>query len=236
MNLDLALPLRMNLTSEINELRNVAQHIAAKLEEFILNGTIAPGTRLIQTKVAEQFGVSRLPVRDAFAMLMKSELAIALPRKGIMVRPIHAKDVRDLFELRRLIETAAIRKSAPLLSPEDLRQARALIAAQAQIDPATDFKGLLATDERFHRLLWSGNDNAEIELVLSRIWNRIKLLRAQARGLPEWQKTSVTHHEQIIEAIEAKQFDEAARLVEAGISRSEQELTALIDSHASGSN
>lgn len=228
MDLGLARHLPMNLTSEINELRNVAQHIAAKLEEFILNGTIPPGTRLIQTKVAEQFGVSRLPVRDAFAMLMKSELAIALPRKGIMVRPIHTKDVRDLFEIRRLIETAAIRKSAPLLTPEDLSEARALIAAQAGINPATNFKGLLATDERFHRLLWSRNDNSEIDLVLSRIWNRIKLLRAQARGLPEWQKVSVTHHEQIVDAIEAKDFENVARLVDAGITRSEQELTGLI--------
>jgi DNA-binding GntR family transcriptional regulator len=218
----------MNLTAEINELRNVAQHIAAKLEEFILNGTIPPGTRLIQTKVAEQFGVSRLPVRDAFAMLMKSELAIALPRKGIMVRPIHTKDIRDLFEVRRIIETAAIRKSAPALTPQDLAQARALIAAQAAIDPAVDFTGLLEADERFHSLLWSHHNNAEIDLVLTRVWNRIKLVRAQARGLPEWQKVSVTHHEQIVNAIEAKDFDEVVRLVESGIVRSEEELTSLV--------
>lgn len=218
----------MNLTTEINELRNVAQHIAAKLEEFILNGTIPPGTRLIQTKVAEQFGVSRLPVRDAFAMLMKSELAVALPRKGIMVRPIHTKDVQDLFEVRRIVETAAIRKSAPALTSQDLAQARALIAAQAAIDPTVDFTGLLAADERFHRLLWSRHDNAEIDLVLTRVWNRIKLVRAQARGLPEWQKVSVTHHEQIVDAIAARNFDEVVRLVETGIMRSEQELTDLI--------
>lgn len=218
----------MSLTTEINELRNVAQHIAAKLETFILNGTIKPGTRLIQTSVAEQFGVSRLPVRDAFAMLIKSELAVALPRKGIMVRPISPKDVSDLFELRRIIETAAIRKSVPLLTAEDLAQARALIAAQAAIDPAADFTGLLAADERFHHLLWSRNSNAEIDQVLSRVWSRIKLVRAQARGLPGWQKVSVTHHEQIVAAIEAKNLDEVVRLVESGISRSAEELTSLV--------
>jgi DNA-binding GntR family transcriptional regulator len=219
----------MNLTSEINELRNVAQHIAAKLEAFILDGTIAPGTRLIQTKVAEQFGVSRLPVRDAFAMLIKSELAVALPRKGIMVRPISVTDVHDLFEMRVLIEAAAIRKSAPLLAPADLASARQLIAAQASVDPSTDFAGLLAADERFHRLLWSRCGNQEMDLVLSRIWSRIKLLRAQARGLPEWQKVSVQHHEQILAAIETRHFDEAVALVTAGITRSEQELVGLIE-------
>lgn len=218
----------MDLTSEINELRNIAQHIAAKLAQFILDGTIAPGTRLIQTNVAEQFGVSRLPVRDAFAMLIKDELAVALPRKGIMVRPILLKDVADLFELRLLVETAATRKSLPLLTSADISQARILIAAQAQIDPVKDFAGLLAADERFHRLLWSHNDNTEIDRVLSRIWTRLKLVRAQQRGLPGWQTVSIAHHEQIVAAIARQQFEEAVQLVEAGIRRSQRELTELI--------
>ena len=216
----------MDLTAEINELRNIAQHIAAKLEQFILDGTIAPGTRLIQTVVAEQFGVSRLPVRDAFAMLIKDELAIALPRKGIMVRPILLKEIADLFE------PAATRKSLPRLTDADVAQARALIAAQAQIDPVKDFGGLLAADERFHRLLWSHNGNAEIDVVLSRIWNRLKLVRAQARDLPAWQTVSVSHHEQIVAAIARRQFDEATQLLETGIKRSQQELTQLISDTA----
>jgi len=218
----------MDLTDEINELRNIAQHIAAKLELFILDGKIPPGTRLIQTEIAKQFGVSRLPVRDAFAMLIKHELAVALPRKGIVVRLIHRKEVSDLFELRRLVETAAIRKSLPLLTNADIAQARSLISAQTSVDPATGFAGLLAADERFHRLLWSRNDNEEIDLVLSRIWKRLKLVRAQARGLPTWQTVSAAHHEQIVAAIERKDLDEAIQLVEAGINRSEQELTKLI--------
>ena len=221
----------MDLTAEINELRNIAQHIAAKLEQFILDGTIAPGTRLIQTVVAEQFGVSRLPVRDAFAMLIKDELAIALPRKGIMVRPILLKEIADLFELRLLVETAATRKSLPRLTDADVAQARALIAAQAQIDPVKDFGGLLAADERFHRLLWSHNGNAEIDVVLSRIWNRLKLVRAQARDLPAWQTVSVSHHEQIV-SIARHQFDEVTQLLETGIKRSQQELTQLISDTA----
>jgi DNA-binding GntR family transcriptional regulator len=162
-------------------------------------------------------------------MLIKSELAVALPRKGIMVRPISVRDVRELFEMRRIIEAAAIRKSAPLLTASDLSTARTLISAQAQVDPAKDFAGLLAADERFHCLLWSRCGNQEMEAALSRVWNRIKLLRAQARGLPEWQKTSVQHHEQILAAIESRRFDHAVSLVTGGITRSEEELVGVIE-------
>lgn len=218
----------MNLTDEIQELKNVAQHIAGKLEEFILSGRIGPGTRLIQAKVAEQFGVSRLPVRDAFAILLKNELAVALPRKGIMVRPISLTAVRDLFELRRIVEVAAIRKSAPRLTGEDLAEARRLIAEQAAVDPERNFPRLLEIDEAFHRLLWSRNGNGELEQILTRVWNRIKLVRAQARSLPEWQKVSVTHHEQIAQALEEKDFEGVSHLIEEGIRRSEAELTELI--------
>lgn len=218
----------MTLSSEINELKNVSQHIADKLEEFIIAGTLPPGHRLIQTQVAEQFGVSRLPVRDAFAILIKKELAVPLPRKGIVVRPIRLKEVRDLFEIRSLLETIAVRNSAPVLDAADLARARALIAEQAAIDPQKDFKHLLEVDERFHRLLWSRQDNAEIDLILARVWNRIKLIRAYARGIPTWQKVSVDHHEQILAALTRREFSRAVALVAEGITRSESELTARI--------
>lgn len=218
----------MNLTSEILELKNVAQHIADKLEDFIVKGTLAPGSRLIQTKVAEQFGVSRLPVRDAFAILVKKELAIPLPRKGIVVRPILVREIHDLFELRQLIECYAFSRSAPQLTNDDLAQASALIRQQATIDAKAQFLQLLEVDETFHQLLWSRFDNQEMLQVLNKVWKRIKLIRAHARDLRDWKQASVTHHEQIISALAAKNFTLATQLVAEGIQRSEKELTEVI--------
>jgi len=71
-----------NFNAGINELKNVAQFIAQKLEEMILIGTLAPGQHLVQTDIATQFGVSRLPVRDALRILEKRELAVTKPRHG----------------------------------------------------------------------------------------------------------------------------------------------------------
>src|SRR5690554_3140508 len=107
----------------VNDLQNVAQFIAGQLERMILDGTLAPGTRLIQTEIAEQYKVSRLPVRDAFRILEKKELVVALPRKGMEVRRVSAKEALELFELRWLLERYAAEQSLYKFQSEDVEEA-----------------------------------------------------------------------------------------------------------------
>jgi len=96
-----------NLNAGINELKNVAQFIAQKIEEMILVGTLAPGQHLVQTDIAAQFGVSRLPVRDALKILEKRELAVTQPRRGVIAISTNCADCWKAmrFRARRKIST-----------------------------------------------------------------------------------------------------------------------------------
>ncbi len=210
-------------SQEIEQLKNIAQFIAEKLESMILQGELAPGTRLIQTEVAADFGVSRLPVRDAFAILIKKDLVVALPRRGVMVREVDTEEIRNLFELRELLECHAVKKSLPNLTADDVALAAALVARQEKT-PEKDMVTLLEIDEAFHRLLWSRCGNLELDVQIGDIWRRIKVIRAQAREVSGWKKRSIESHRRILESLHAEDFREAAAQIRTGIIRSRDEL------------
>jgi DNA-binding GntR family transcriptional regulator len=220
-----------NLNAGINELKNVAQFIAQKLEEMILTGTLAPGQHLVQTDIATQFGVSRLPVRDALRILEKRELAVTKPRHGMVVRPLNVREVADLFELRRLLESHAFARSVKNFKTADIAEAEAIIKRQEALTMG-DFIQILDLDERFHLKLCSRCENAEIRGYLAKIWSRIRVLRSLERDWEDWNKNSVKSHRAIVAAIKAGDFKKARQLLEEGIDRAETKITATVSTLA----
>ncbi len=216
-----------DFNTSINELKNVSQFIAQKLEEMILSGELAPGRHLVQTDIATQFGVSRLPVRDALKILEKRELAVTLPRRGIIVRPLKPQEVTDLYELRLLLESHAFAQSAKNLTPADIAEAEAIIRQQEsyQMD---QFLILLSLDEKFHFQLFSRCTNAEIKATLAKIWSRIRVLRSLARDEQDWNKNSIKSHRSILVALRARDFKKARTLLEEGILAAEGKILATV--------
>jgi len=216
-----------DLNNSINELQNVSQFIAHKLEDMILSGELEPGRHLVQTDIATQFGVSRLPVRDALKILEKRELAITQPRRGLIVRPLKPHEVTDLYELRLLLESHAFAQSVKNLTPTDLAAADAIIRQQESLG-MDHFLTLLDLDEKFHFQLFSCCTNAETKSCLARIWSRIRVLRALARYEEDWNKNSIRSHRAILSAIRQRDFKKARGLLEKGILAAQTTILAAV--------
>jgi len=217
------------MADKVSELQNVAQFIADTLEKMIFEGILLPGSRLIQTEIAEKFGVSRLPVRDAIKILEAKELVVSLPRKGMIVRRITIQEVKDLYELRLVLEGYAISVSLNQLKEDDIDQAEEIIAKQERINQRECFLELMDVDEQFHRILWSKCENKEIKRSLFMLWNRIKLLRSFARGIPDWRDLSVDAHRKIISELKKKNFNQAKKYLEASIIRARDEIIKSLE-------
>ena len=93
--------------------------IADRLEDMIHAGMLKPGEHLVQTELAERFGVSRVAVRDALQELIQRGLATRVPRKGTIVRPVSCKIVRDVFAVRRVVESLAATEACKNMSEAD---------------------------------------------------------------------------------------------------------------------
>src|SRR5512132_4234499 len=96
--------------------------IAETLREEILRGDVAPGQALRQEELADRFGVSRLPVRDALLRLEAQGLVHVYPNRGAFVISLSAEDVTEIFDLRILLEGDLIERAVPRLTADDWRR------------------------------------------------------------------------------------------------------------------
>ena len=124
--------------------------VADQLRDEILDGRLAAGSRLVETDLADRFGVSRGPVRDALRELARVGLAVDLPRRGTFVSSLTERDLLDVYVIRRAIEEAAVRLTIERASDADVK---AMFEAVAETERAYRGKDLAAAwdaDMAFH--------------------------------------------------------------------------------------
>src|SRR5450759_4090273 len=96
------------------------ESIADALRDEILDGRLPAGSRLVETELADRFGVSRGPVRDALAELARAGLALDLPRRGTFVSSLTEEDREEVYVIRRAIEEAAVGKAIARATDGDI--------------------------------------------------------------------------------------------------------------------
>lgn len=128
----------------------LAARISRTLAERIIAGEIEPGARLRQDHIADEFGASHVPVREAFRRLEAQGLAVSEPRRGVRVASFDLAEVREVAEMHAALEVLALRHAAPHLTPAILDAAEE--AARAG-DGAHDVRAWEEANRRFHRLI-----------------------------------------------------------------------------------
>lgn len=212
----------------LGELKSLSTVMADRLAAMIEGGTLRPGQHLVQTDLAERFGVSRVAARDALHLLRQRGLAVDVPRKGTIVRPISCKTVRDLFAVRRAVEGLAGRLACAHITDSDLALFERILSEQEQLAEARDGAGLVEKDWEFHRTIYDLCKNEPLKEVITGLWSRTR----QARSLAQeevawgqgWGKRSAARHRRIFAALCARDADGAERLVVEAIAMAEEEL------------
>lgn len=159
-----------------------------RLRAAILSGELAPGDKIIEEQLCADFGISRAPLREALRLLAQQGLVEHLPRRGSRVTEWSPTDIRQLFELRNVLERHAIETALPLADPEhDLQPVQAALERMvASSDP-------LDRDDAhrvFHAAVVSLADNRQLDIALEPILLKLQLpmaknLREEARQRDE---------------------------------------------------
>lgn len=188
----------------------IAGRIARALASRIINGELAAGARLRQDHVAEEFGASHVPVREAFRRLEAQGLAISEPRRGVRVASFDLKEVREVAEMRAALEGLALRHAAPHLTAAILAEAEEATHAG---DSARDVHAWEEANRRFHRLILAPCD-------MPRLLASIDDLHAvSARFLfsawrSAWEARTDHDHRAILAALRQGKTAEAATILE----------------------
>jgi DNA-binding GntR family transcriptional regulator len=190
--------------------------IVRQLRKLIVSGELRPGERLIEERLGERFGVSRPPLREALRYLQRDGIVESRSRRGFIVAPMTAQDVREIYSLRFVLERMAVELGVPVSDPARLQALRDAVERIRMAVDSGEQDEVVSANKAFHTAL--------IELAqhgrLTRIWNslQIQMQMCMAFNLKLRQRTqhdpaeSVQRHQRLLDLIE--KGDQAAVLHE----------------------
>jgi DNA-binding GntR family transcriptional regulator len=207
---------------------SIQAQVIAELRRRIISGELQPDVNLSELALAEDFGVSRTPVREAFKQLQTEGLVEIRPRVGTFVTSPSRREITELFEMKELLEGAAARLLAqrgrvPELDrlEENLREADAAV----ERDDTARYAELV---QEFHDLLIVGSDNHKLEAHYRTLMNQLAYPRLVTTSLsqPGRPAQSDQEHHRVVELITAKDGDSAERVMREHVRASRQAVLA----------
>lgn len=189
----------------------------------ILEHRLAPGTKLVERDLSELLGASRGAVRAALARLGHGLLVELRPNRGAVIANPTATETRDVFEARRIIESAAVQQLARSITAKQLAELRAFIAEEQKAYARGDRKTGQRLSIRFHKLLSELAGNAELDRFMEHLICRTPLLTQAHRGA-RMAYCGAEEHGAIVEALARRDAAKAARLMAAHLSNLESQL------------
>ncbi len=197
------------------------------VREAILTGRYAPGTRLVQEELAEAFGMSRIPLREALRRLEGEGLVVITPNRGAIVRPLAPKDIVDLYELRLALESLALRRAAERFA--DLRGATKQRHAQArQAIAARNLTALFRLDRDFHADIAAASDNAHLVAALGAQWSQIMRVMHAYFQAGDYPVDTWDDHEGIADAVAHGEAELAVERMSAHLTGSRDRILATL--------
>jgi len=181
---------------------SLSDGIYAELKKRLILGHYLPGDRLSMRKLAVEFGTSPMPVREALKRLASENVIESAAAKAFNVPTLSDKRAADLFELRALLESAAVEAAYHALTPEMLDELSALCDRMDAHLKLRDFRAYMVDNYRFHFMLYRKADNPDMVAMIEQLWMKSgpSLLLGLEKSLiadPDWN----TGHKQLLEAI-----------------------------------
>lgn len=178
-----------------------ADQIADAIEHLVFAGEFGDGERLDEVKLADQFRVSRTPIREALQKLVLSGMAEQIPRRGVFVRQPGPVELLEMFETMAELEAACGRFAAARMTDDGIDR---LLEANERCKAAVnreDAAGYYDENERFHQEIYRGATNTFLQNEALRLQNRLKPYRRVQLRFRGRMAQSLAEHEAIVDAI-----------------------------------
>ncbi len=201
-----------NLQSEVNDKYSLRGRVFHKIREDILKGRYKQNDAIKELQISKELGVSRTPVREALRQLELEGLVTIIPNKGAVVSGINAKDIRDIYAIRSLIEGLSAEWAAENITETQLAEMEEIIflsefhLAKGHIDQIYEL------DNKFHEMLYEISSSKILRHVLSDFHHYVQRVRKSSLTSPERASKSISEHKAILEALRHHDGDQASRL------------------------
>ena len=216
----------MDALSSITTGPSISEQVYLSLRSSLLGGAYPSGARLSEAGLAQHLDVSRAPVREALERLVQEGLVVRRPRRGTFVRRYDRTQVRELMELRRVLETAAARLAVARATDEELDALRRLLAAA---DAAIGRGEGYPPDRDFHRALTALAKNGELLRVAGLVCDQLRLARARSTHRCGRDREAFDEHAAVLRALTARDAVGVDAALAAHLAAAEAAMLAWLD-------
>jgi len=208
--------------------RTMLETVVSRLRKFILTGHLHPGERLIQDDLAERFGISRTPIREALRELASEGLVTISPYKGASVARLVPEELEAVYHVRIALEGYAARLAVRNLTSEEMNRLADSLEAMRQAFAHHQLDQLVEVNQEFYLQLFRATRQPRLyDLIanyrdLSSHYRRLFLHQEQlSAGI-------ITHHEALIKAIAGRDEDQTEILIRSGLEETAAGLIGLL--------
>jgi DNA-binding GntR family transcriptional regulator len=194
--------------------QSLTSAVADKLRDQIIRGEIPEGAQLRQDAIANQYHVSRIPVREALRQLDAEGLIAIVPNRGAVVPALSPDDIEELFSIRTLLESEVLKRSIPHLTEQDFSEADSILrkyVSELRRDDHVSSWGRLNWD--FHSVLYSRADQPRFLAIIRNVNNSGERYTRLQLYLTHGIKRANEEHHQILDLCRRRDVTEACKLL-----------------------
>lgn len=193
--------------------QTLRERILETIREAILNGQLRPGEKVAEPELAERFGISRTPIREAFRQLESEGYLTVIPRKGAVVTDLSEREVEEFYSIKSILEGYAARMAAEKMTDKDYERLEAINTRLKQLAAEGDVKTFFRVHDEFHELFIRAAGNDKLFTLIGQLLRKFNRLRMASLALPGRMEISVQEHNKILEAFRQHDGDKADNLV-----------------------
>ena len=208
----------------VNEYLPLRDVVFNTLRQAIITGEFAPGERLMEISLANRLGVSRTPVREAIRKLELEGLVIMIPRKGAQVARITEKNLRDVIEIRTVLEEFAAVLACERIDHSglhDLRQAHEDFIRSVENGDILD---IVDKDETFHDTIFRATNNDRLISIINNLREQFYRYRMEYVKDIRQRSNLVEEHRELLDAISSRDSIKAKELMKTHLLNQQQEV------------
>jgi DNA-binding GntR family transcriptional regulator len=195
------------------EHRQLKDSVYLKLRQEIVAAQLPPGYVLREAELAARFGVSKTPLREAFVRLEKDGFVQIAPYRSAVVAGYSRQDLREIYEVRELLEGHCAREASVHISAEDMAALTRVVQDSAAAFEAGDTEALTALIDEFDVLLYQQSKNSRITAMLDNLRDHVTRIGRLTVAIPGRLGNSVQEHRAIYDAIAARDGERAETLL-----------------------
>lgn len=202
----------------------LTEWVRQQLKEQILDCSLGPGTRIIEKNLCARMGISRTPLREALNRLSQEGLVNLIRHRGYQVAPITLPDLRDLFELRRIIESESAYLAATRRNPEEIGDLRRLAGLPYLPGERKTYKTYLRNNTTFHVAVARYAHNARLASTVCSVLEQLQRPIYLGLDVGVDSSTATGEHLDLVNAIEARDPGLARQIMVEQIGNTEKRI------------